>query len=162
MTGKDLARIFGKKTADTLVAALGGNEQACFIVRLDNKTAFSCVEVAVDLPSPLRARFEKGELKWVKPVAKEKPSPFGRKSLGDVQLDEILKTVDSLHEIESVLAEPGRLGFQFLRPVPWPLFAILEFSRAFQPAAAEWARQAGTLGVRSFGLGAGVMDVELI
>ncbi len=161
MTESDLVAIVGEEPAGLLIDALHGGEGACYAVRLDNKNTFSSVEVEVDCPRPLRARFEKGAVSWVRPIDGGKSIPFGRKSLGDPQLDGILKTVSNLHPIKDVVSEPGRLAFRFFKPVPWPLFAVLEFARAFQPAAAQWARAAVTHEVRSFGLGAGVMDVEL-
>ncbi len=192
MIGRELLRILGKDAGRRLVDALGGEDRPGYALRLDNNNAFSRAEVevclsqgersdwtgfssrlskalgsprgldALDAPHRLRLRIEEGLVVWVKPVNEGRPAAFGRKSLGDPQLDSILKTVDRLHKINGVSAEPGRLEFRFSRPVPWPLFSILEFSRAFQPAAAEWARRVGTSEVRSFGLGAGVMDVELV
>ncbi|PCI31633.1 MAG: hypothetical protein COB53_12950 [Elusimicrobia bacterium] len=192
MTGRDLIALLGDGTAGRLVKALGGNGRLGYVVRLDNNNGFSRSEVEFSLtgderahwnefssrlgkalgsprglegaqaPSGLRLRLEGDLIAWVRPVSDGSPAPLGKTSLGDPQLDAIIKTVCERHPISGVTTEPGRIGFRFRQSVSWPLFAVLDFARAFQPKTGDWARRIGGLEVRSFGLGAGVMDVELV
>jgi hypothetical protein len=99
-----------------------------------------------------------GKSRRVEPT--EASSPFG--PLGDARLDGMLSVVHARHPIAGVSVSEGRIAFVFRKPVAWPLFAILEAAKPFQPRAAKWAKRFGSRGVRAFGLGAGVMDVELL
>lgn len=143
MTGRDAASLLPGNAVRRFVDSAGGDAQDGFSLRLNNRDGFEGAVVSETASEPPAAR------------------PFGP-GLGDAQLDALLGAVDGLYKIEGVRAEPGRLIFYFARPVPWPLFALLELARPFQPVAAAWTRRVGTRAVRAFGLGAGVMDVELI
>lgn len=85
-------------------------------------------------------------------------SAFGK--LGDAQLDALLASVHALYPIASMWAEEGGVGFRFKSPVSWPLFALLDIAKPFQPQAAAWAGRARSREVRAFGFGGGAMFVE--
>ena len=87
-------------------------------------------------------------------------------------LDRALAAVHRLHPIRETLEEtapapprglrpPGRVTFAFARPVPWPLFLLMDLAAPFAPAAAGLSHRLGRRELAAFALGAGEIEVSL-